>query len=188
MVYRLKNLEKMGSALQPYNYTTYKPDNYTFTTSTGCEYHCYFFDFSSAFATYPQLAPKVFGFNLELKSKPANKKIGLDKRIAVTVATIIKTFLNEKENTVVYICDTSDRREKARFHKFTNWFKIYNDGSIIQLKGVIKAGNINILNAMLIHKENKLLNEFIEAYEILNGFYSKPSDDELNNILNDPGW
>ena len=46
----------------------------------------------------------------------------------------------------------------------------------------------NILNALLIHKENKFLNEFIEAYEILTGIYTKPDEDELNNILNDPGW
>lgn len=178
----------MASALQPYQISRINERSYTFTTSIGCEYHCYFFDFSTAFLEYPDLAPKVFGFNLELKYKPEDKIIGLDKRIAVTVATVIKTFLNQKENVVVYICDTSDNHEKARYHKFTNWFKTYNDGSIIQLKGVIRAGNTNILNALLIHKENKLLNEFIEAYEILTGIYTKPDDDELNNILNDPGW
>lgn len=137
---------------------------------------------------YPNLASKVFSFNLELKYKPENKIIGLDKRIAATVVTIIKAFLDEKENVVVYICDTSDNREKARFHKFTNWFRIYNDGSVIQLKGVIRAGNTNILNALLIHKENKQLNDFIEAYEIITGIYTKPDEDELNNILNDDGW
>ena len=104
------------------------------------------------------------------------------------MATIIKAFLNKYENVVVYICDNGDNREKARFHKFTNWFKLYNDGNILQLKGVIRAGNTNILNAMLIHKENKLLNEFIEAYEILTGIYTKPDDEELNNILNEPEW
>jgi len=115
-------------------------------------------------------------------------KAPLDNRIAATVAAILKAFLHEKENAVVYICDSSDNREKARFHKFTTWFKIYNDGSIIQLKGIVHANNTNILNAMLIHKDNSLLNNFIEAYEILNGFYSKPDDEELNNILNDEGW
>ena len=188
MVCLLKNLKHSASALQPYNYTTYKPDYYTFTTINGCEYHCYFLDFSSAFEPYPNLASKVFSFNLELKYRPVDKIISLDKRIAVTVATIIQTFLNQKENVVVYICDTSDNHEKARYHKFTNWFKTYNDGSIIQLRGVIRAGNTNILNALLIHKENKFLNEFIEAYEILTGIYTKPDEDELNNILNDPGW
>jgi Family of unknown function (DUF6169) len=138
---------------------------------------------------YPDLAPKVFGFNLELKFKPEDlDKIALDKRIAATVTTILKAFLNEKENVVVYICDTSDNREKARFHKFINWFKAYNDGSIIQLRRVIHAGNTNILNALLIHKENPLLNDFIEAYEILTGIYNKPDDEELQNILNDPEW
>ena len=78
----------------------------------------FFLIFSTAFLDYPELAPKVFGFNLELKHKP-DKILGLDKRIAMTIATIIKTFLNIKENVVVYLCDNSDNHEKARFHKFT---------------------------------------------------------------------
>lgn len=185
----LKNLNNRASNLQPYNYITHQPDYYTFTSSVGCEYHCYFYDFSTAFYLYPALAPKVFGFNLELKFKPDSLvKIPLDKRIATTVTTIIKAFLHENENAVVYICDNSDNREKARFHKFTNWFKMYNDGSIVQLRGVIRAGNTNILNALLIHKDNPLLNDFIEAYEIITGIFSKPDDEELNNILNDEGW
>ncbi len=188
MVYLFSNLKNSVSVLQPYNYITHRPDYYSFSTSIGCEYHCYFSDFSSAFVDYPHLASKVFSFNLDLKYNPDNIIIGLDKRLALTVTTIIKTFLDKYENVVVYICDNSENREKARFHKFTNWFNMYNDGSFIQLRGVIRAGNTNILNAMLIHKENKLLNEFIEAYEILTGIYTKPDDEELNNILNDSGW
>jgi Family of unknown function (DUF6169) len=115
-------------------------------------------------------------------------KIPLDKRIGATVTSIIKSFLLKKNNTVVYICDNSDRREKARFHKFYHWFKQFNDGSIVQLRGVIRAGNTNILNALLIHKDNPQLNDFIEAYEILTGIYTKPDDEELQNILNEPEW
>jgi Family of unknown function (DUF6169) len=162
---------------------------YSFVSSSGCIYHCYFFDFATAFSDYPELAPKVFGFNLELHFKPDDPiTVPLDKRTASTVTTIVKAFLHEKENAVVYICDNSDNREKARYHKFTNWFKLYNDGSIIQLKRIVRAGNTNILNALLVHKDNPLLNDFIEAYEILTGSYTKPDDDELNNILNDDGW
>ena len=183
------NLKKQDLSLQQYQISKINERLYSFTTSIGCVYHCYFFDFSTAFVDFPELASRVFGFNLELKSKPPEPyKASLDKRIALTVTTILKVFLNEKEDVVVYICDNSDNREKARFHKFNHWFKTYNDGSIIQLRGVIRAGNTNILNALLIHKENPLINDFIEAYEILTGIYTKPDDDELQNILNDEGW
>jgi hypothetical protein len=182
-------LKKQGLNLQQYQTSKINERLYSFTTSVGCIYHCYFFDFSTAFSDYPELSPKVFGFNLELKFKPEEPvKIPLDKRIAATVTNILKAFLNEKENTVVYICDNSDRREKARFHKFYHWFKQFNDGSIVQLRGVIRAGNTNILNALLIHKDNPQLNDFIEAYEILSGIYTKPDDEELQIILNDPEW
>ncbi len=175
--------------MQQYQISRIDERLYSFTTSVGCIYHCYFYDFSTAFSEFPNLAPNVFGFNLEIKFKPDHLvKIPLDKRIAATVTNILKVFLHEKENVVVYICDNSDHREKARFHKFTNWFKMYNDGSIVQFRGVIRAGNTNILNALLILKNNPLLNDFIEAYEILTGIYTKPDDDELQNILNEPEW
>lgn len=182
----MKNSKNLVLNLQPYNFISYKPDYYTFITTNGCEYHCYFFVFDAAFSQYPDLSTKVFGFNLELRVKPEGE-IGLDKRIAETVVTILKEFLNKEENAVVYICDNSDQREKARFHKFTNWFRTYDDGSIIQLKGVIRAGNTNILNTMLIHKNNPQINQFIEAYEILTSIYTKPDDEDLQNILNDDG-
>jgi hypothetical protein len=173
--------------LQPYKYILLKPDYYTFTTFGGTEYHCYFYTAEEIFSDYPSLSKKIFGFNIVLKENSSLQK-GLDKRIAATVVTILKKFIDEKKNAVVYICDNSDGREKARYHKFSHWFRQYNDGSIIQLKGVVRAGGTNILNALLIHKENKYLNDFIEAYEILTGAYTKPDDDELQNILNDPEW
>ena len=189
MVSLLKNLKKQALNLQHYQTSRINERLYSFTTGIGCIYHCYFFDFSTAFSDYPDLAPRVFGFNLELKSRPEGlDKIPLDKRIAVTVTDILKAFLNEKENVVVYICDNSDSREKARFHKFYHWFKQFNDGSIVQLRGVIHAGNTNILNALLIHKDNPQLNDFIDAFEIITGIYTKPDDDELENMLNDGDW
>jgi Family of unknown function (DUF6169) len=158
-----------------------------FITDSGNEYTCYFTLYDNLFSNFPRIAPFVYGFTLALTSLVTHKT-GLDKRIADTTVTIISDFLNKKSNAVVYICDNSDNREKARFHKFNHWFTKYNDGKYIQLRGVIRAGGINILNAMLIHKENKLLNDFIEAHEILTGQYTKPDDDELQNILNDDGW
>lgn len=172
--------------MQPYNYILLKPDYYSFTTDAGTEYHCYFYTIEEVFSDYPSLAKKAFAFNLTVKDNLSFQK-GLDKRIAATVTSILKVFLREKENAVVYICDNSDNREKARFHKFYHWFKEYNDGSIIQLRGVIRAGNTNILNALLIHKDNPQINDFIEAFEIITGIFTKPDDDELQNMLNDDG-
>lgn len=83
---------------------------------------------------------------------------------------------------------TATTVKKPGFIKFTHWFTIYNDGSIIQLRGVIRAGNTNILNAMLIHKANPQLQGFIEAFEIITESFTKPDDEDLQNILNDEGW
>jgi hypothetical protein len=180
----LKNLKNQDLNLRPYPILKIKERFYSFITNSDSEYHCYFFLLEGVFSDFPDLTSKVFGFNLELKYKPKDKT-GLDKRIAQTVVTVLKTFLDEKINAVVYICDDSDGREKARFHKFTHWFSEYDDGTIVQLKGVIRASKTNILNAMLIHKDNKLLNKFIEAYAILTGIYTKPDEDELKELDDD---
>ena len=76
MAYLLKNLNNRVLNLQPYNYTTHKPDYYTFTSSIGCEYDCYFYDFSSAFYLYPDLAPRVFGFNLDCDNRLGLVQVG----------------------------------------------------------------------------------------------------------------
>ena len=66
------------------------------------------------------------------------------------------------------VCDNSDGKELLRKRKFDQWFKKYDDGTIIKVNGHIIVPNFNIYNAILIHKENNKKNLFIEAFNELN--------------------
>jgi hypothetical protein len=155
----------MATSLQPYNYTVFKPDNYSFTTDSGVEYICYFTPYSEYFQNHPGVAPYIFAFNLELKDKKAKTK-GIDKRIADTVITIAGDFLEARNNAMVYVCDNWDGRELARARKFKSWFDYYTHSSskIIQISTSFEAGGMMIHSAMLIHKKNKRKKEFTDAY------------------------
>ena len=101
-----------------------------------------------------------------IKSRKAG--ISSDERTGRTIIEIIKNFLAGLENAVVYVCDTSDGKELFRKRKFDQWFRKYDDGTIIKVDGHIAVPNFNIYNAILIHKENQKKNRFIEAFNDLN--------------------
>ena len=183
----MRNLKNKDSNLNTYNIIRHNEFSFSFTTDNACEYECYFLPYEGYFQDFPEIASKVFGFNLELKFKP-DKNIGIDSHIAATVATIIKDFLSQRIHAVVYVCDNNDNNEKIRFQKFNNWFDAYDDGSTIRLTSIIKLESQQIFNAMFIHIENKQANKFIAAYQILTGAYSKEEDDINPNILNEPEW
>jgi hypothetical protein len=156
----------MAINLQPYKYETYKPDYFSFVTDSNIEYICYFSSYSEYFKDYPTvISSKIFAFNLEPVDK--KKKIsGTDKRIADTVVTIVGDFLNSKINAVVYVCDNSDGRESARARKFLSWYRFYEHPShkIIKVSGDLDAGGIKLYTALLVHKNNKLKNQLVQAY------------------------
>lgn len=155
----------MATNLQPYKYITHKPDYYSFITEAGHEYVCYFSPYGEYFEKYPELASKIFDFNLVLKNKKV-KSIGVDKRIADTVITIVGDFLNSKINAVVYVCDPSDGKGAARARKFKSWFSYYEHPSfqILQLNTEMQVGGTRIFTALLVHRKNKLKKKFIDAY------------------------
>jgi len=119
----------MVSNLQSYKYRVYKPDYVSFTTNNGAEYECYFLSAPQYFKDYPDISSNIFTFYLDLVSKPKYSKGG-NKRITHTVVTIVGAFL-ASQTIVIYDCDTSDNREKARFRKFKSWFD-YIEGKVVQ--------------------------------------------------------
>jgi hypothetical protein len=123
--------------------------------------------YSGYFEKYKEIANKVYGFNVERLSKPNLDRN--DLRIGLTIVTIIKQFLTERNNAVIYVCDNADSREVNRKRKFDAWFNQYDDGSIIKIDGHIVYEDLNIYNAILIHKENVKKNKFIYAFAELNG-------------------
>lgn len=155
--------------MQPYKITVVKNNYYKFTTTADATYACYFVSSPEYFEDYKEIANKVFSFNLEILDKKKYTPTTIDERISRTVIKIIKDFLESIENAVIYVCDSSDGKELLRKRKFDQWFKKYDDGSVIKIAGHVSLPGIDIYNAILIHKDNPRKNIFIEAFSSLNG-------------------
>lgn len=157
----------MATNLHAYHIYQISELNYSFTTASGDEYQCYFLSYADYFASQPDIAPNFFSFNLKLISndgKPVRK--GTDKRIADTVITIVGNFLASKSNAVVYVCDNSDGKERARARKFLSWFDYYDHPSskIMKVTSNFNVGGLFIYSSLIIHKQNKKFTEMVLAY------------------------
>jgi Family of unknown function (DUF6169) len=159
----------MATSLQPYKYKVSKAFYYSFKTDNGFEYVCYFTPFGDYFHEYPEIAPKIFSFDIELKNT-INKPRGTDKRIADTVIEIVGEFLMSQINAVVYICDPSDGKGNARFKKFQSWVEYYTHESsqIVQISDFLETDSGSLHAVLLVHKKNKLREQFVKAFFNLN--------------------
>jgi hypothetical protein len=119
------------------------------------------------FADYPRIAGNIYSFNIDVVEGDSNAVIS-DERPGVTIVEVFKTFFKRIENVAVYVCDIADERHMARKRKFDFWFWKYNDGSIIKEDGIAMAGNMEILNSLLVHNNNPHLSELIFAFKDLN--------------------
>lgn len=119
------------------------------------------------FYDYPDFSSHTFTFNIDVVSGSAEDALSDDK-IGVTIVEIFKLFFSKMENVVVYVCDMSDERHMARKRKFDWWFWRYNDGSIIKEDGIAMVADVQIINSLLIHKDNPHLTTIIKAYKDLN--------------------
>lgn len=139
---------------------------YSFVTDDGLEYICSFTSAKEYFKNYPLIASKVFSFELFPAKKLKGKLPPPDLRIADTIITIVGNFLNSKTNAVIYICDTSDGRSAARARKFNSWFayEVHPSHQIIKVSTDVDGGGITLYTALLVHRKNKLKNQFVQAY------------------------
>lgn len=155
----------MDSNLRPYLIRKISKHTYHFRTEHGDDYKCFFISAAEYFNKYADLSKKTFSFDLELQA-PFPKNKGVDKRIAATVVKIIVDFLLLKINAVVYICNPGENKGEARARKFKSWYNNFQNYSntILHFTQDAEAGGIRLFTALLIHKDNKLRDRFIEAY------------------------
>ncbi|WP_276502395.1 DUF6169 family protein [Terrimonas pollutisoli] len=153
--------------LSPYLLQEADQFSYLFITDKGITYHVYFLDYSYMFADYPGISNNVYSFNIEVMDGDADTAVA-DERIGLTVVEVFRLFFSRMENVSVYVCDIADERHLARKRKFDFWFWKYNDGTIIKEDGVAMVEGKEILNSLLLHRNNPKCAEIIFAFKDLN--------------------
>lgn len=145
-----------------------EPNSYIFFTDNAIVYDVFFVKVDY-FYQYPDFTDNVYELVIKgLKNAPP------DRLTAITISEIFLDFVNSENKIVLYTCDLSDKREKARNRKFDDWFSRYNKGRFIKLGHSFEDNSTNIYTSLILVESNPLKLRIINAFnELVTDFDNK---------------
>ncbi|RZK27156.1 MAG: hypothetical protein EOO43_00550 [Flavobacterium sp.] len=112
-------------------------DSSTFVADSGIEYYVYYI--SAYEASGHELEAFEFGFApVGIADIRTVKNRTVDKKVAATIAFIIREVLNKPNRILYYTCEYTDNRHEQRNLLFYKWFDAFNDGKFGRLEYPIK--------------------------------------------------
>lgn len=148
---------------------------YSFLTNSGVIYRIAFSEIPDLFSEYPLFANSVYEFIIALDKSQKDLHPAFDNNIGITIAEIVKDFMDDRDKVIVYFCDVKDRKHEARNRKFTSWFTRFND-NLINFTIPIKDLDVDLTyyNTLIVKEENPYKAQIFEAFKtIVNGFEDK---------------
>ena len=87
-----------------------------------------------------------------------------DENLLETVRAIIEEFFAQKEPVMLYICDTTDKRQEVRDRLFRIWFYTYegSDSYSLYSEGMT-IDNVRYFSSILLRKDHPLHNQVISS-------------------------
>jgi hypothetical protein len=100
------------------------------------------------------------------------KRSSRDEKLKTTILAIVIQFLEENQSAVLYLCETSDGKQKARERLFKSWINSYDYARhFVFLSTSITAEGIENAAALIIRTDNPklklVIDEFIEVTDLL---------------------
>lgn len=93
-------------------------------------------------------------------SNANNKPSPNDPLVKETIAVIINEFFSQEPAIILYICDTSDDRQRVRDRLFSHWFEEYATKSdYTMLHESINIDDITYYGSLLMRKDHPLHND-----------------------------
>ncbi|UFH53298.1 DUF6169 family protein [Spirosoma sp. KNUC1025] len=122
----------------PFRFEGGNDNSYAFTTSTGIAYLVRFKPTPYIISEEWVFHNDVYELVIDLVDNPTGKPPSLDLVIPATLAAIIRDFYTRTSLAItIYICDSSDGRQKSRERKFASWFQTYNPGTMVRFDYMI---------------------------------------------------
>ncbi|MFN3851058.1 MAG: DUF6169 family protein [Spirosomataceae bacterium] len=145
-----------------------EPNSYIFFTDNAVVYDVFFVKVDY-FYQYPIFADNVY----ELVIKAPNDA-PQDRLTSATIAAIFLDFIDSEDKIVIYTCDLSDKREKARNRKFDDWFSRYNKGRFIKIGHSFEDISTSIYTSLILDETNPHKLQVINAFnELITEFDNK---------------
>lgn len=113
-----------------YNFTCEDGNNYFFQTVNRITYKIQFIPTPTLFGDDFVLANDLVELVIKVIDNPLDQDPPYDPLFATTAAAIIGDFYRKSNSTVlIFMCDTSDRRQNARWRKFNSWYSDFSEGN-----------------------------------------------------------
>lgn len=148
---------------------------YNFTTKNSVEYKIAFIVDETFSAVSGLQINNIYQMIIDKVSDEIEK---FDSLVSLTIKNIVKTFFENSENAMIYICNDSDKKAISRFNTFERWYwNSQMTNYISKVDNIIKCdlpdNQIQIIyTSLLFHKDNSNKETIIEIYntieEILN--------------------
>lgn len=152
----------VSDSLNPYEIDEEESLDYTFITKDGIKYHASFY---SVEPLYPEFVD-TYSFSIEPEDKRSHP---MDRRIAITIAEILKRFFAVNTNAMIMVCDSTDGKEFKRRKLFDRWFEHFSDNSILKYDASAPLSEYQLFISLYISKNNpnreKLLHAFSKLME-----------------------
>lgn len=88
-----------------------------------------------------------------------------DKDVYETVRVIIEEFFEQKEPVMLYICDTTDKRQEYRDRLFRIWFYTYEKSDLYSLYGEgMTIDNVRYFSSIILRKDHPLYNQVLNTF------------------------
>ena len=137
---------------------------YVFTSDSGVELAVDFVD--------DDLITKAPSFQLVI-SNVNNRHSPRDKKVQDTILAIVEEFFEKNQAALLYVCETGDGKQMARYRLFSYWFDIFEyskrytslSTSLVDEDGVMNAATIFIRNDN--PRLTEIVNEFNETAMLL---------------------
>ena len=129
-------------------------NTYRFLTSDNIRYEIKFVPSTDLFNAYPNLEAEVFEMVISVVDNPIGDRLPADPLSAPTIFAIFEDFFLPMRHALIFICDSSDGRERARHRKFGLWFynRTRSNDEVAKLDRTVTDGDQRILLSLLMSR------------------------------------
>jgi Family of unknown function (DUF6169) len=108
----------------------------------------------------------TFELVIEVAVNESGNKPPLDPRISFTIARIFTDFYQSNDGKVViFICDSSDRRQEARRRKFNQWVELFRGNEFVKFDTeIIDPLGSTYYNSIILRTDNPYRDQIIQSF------------------------
>ena len=137
-------------------------NSYAFTTDLLITYEVQFIPTPYLFGSDFVLADELVELVIKVAHNPLDRRPPSDPLVGPTVAAIIGDFYRKSSLTVtIFLCDTTDRKHKARWRKFNSWYVEFAESNYIRIDDSVRDAEQKVVYycAVMVKHGNPYLRE-----------------------------